>query len=78
MTPRISVPHFSLLALSAACRVPQRKLPSILFSESPRAIFSLLGRRPPSFSTQVLFSSVINQIGAGQLWEPGKWPRPLN
>lgn len=71
-------PTFLPLVLSAACQVPQRKFPSILFSESPRAIFSLLGRRLPALRTQVPFSSVINRIGAGQLREPGKWPRPLN
>lgn len=37
-------PCFSLLASCPAFRVPQHKFPSIIFSESPRAIFSPLGR----------------------------------
>lgn len=55
---------------------PQRKFPSSLFSESPRAIFSRLGRRLPSLSTQVPFSSVISQTGTGQLWAKRSGPSP--
>lgn len=62
-------PVFLPLASHPACQIPRHKFPSIIFSESSRAIFSSLGRPLLFLSTQVLFSSVCNLIGAGQ-WAP--------
>lgn len=62
-------PVFFPLASRPACHIPQHKFPSIIFSESPRAIFSSLGRPLPLLSPQVLSSSVCSLMGAGQ-WAP--------
>lgn len=66
-------PCSSPLASCPGFQIPQRKFPSIILSKSPRAIFSPLGRPQLFLIAQVLFSSVVIQIGAGQLWEPGNW-----
>lgn len=70
-------PCFSPLASCQGCQIPQRKFPSIILPKSPRAVFSPLGRPLLFLITQVVFSSVVIQIGAGQLWSQGSWPQSL-